>query len=134
MDQQFSKFHGSVYPQRGHRWLGTLTLTLLLMLPMAASADSLWCRWFPWWPLCNNTSCGDRLTEVTGFGSNPGNLTMCTYVPEELETSRPLVVALHGCTQQAADYDDETGWIKFAEKHRFALLLPQQQNANHMSK
>ena len=59
---------------------------------------------------------------------------MCTYVPEILETSRPLVVALHGCKQQAADYDDETGWIKLADRHQFALLLPKQQEVNNMSK
>ena len=139
MDTQFSEFHGSAAPKWGNRWLATLALTLLLILPVTASADSLWCTWFPWWPLCNNNEnplsiCGERLTEVSGFGSNPGNLKMCTYVPENLETSRPLVVALHGCKQQAADYADETGWIKFAERHQFALLLPQQQDANNISK
>jgi poly(hydroxyalkanoate) depolymerase family esterase len=51
-----------------------------------------------------------------------------------LGASRLLVVALHGCMQEASDYDDEAGWIKFADKHRFALLLPQQQHANNFSK
>jgi len=105
---------------------------------MKASAASFWCTWFPWWPQCRNdknplSSCGERLTEVSGFGSNPGNLKMCIYVPENLEPSRPLVVALHGCNQQAADYDDETGWIRFADTHQFALLLPQQKDANNTS-
>jgi poly(hydroxyalkanoate) depolymerase family esterase len=59
---------------------------------------------------------------------------MCTHVPANLGESRPLVVALHGCTQQASDYDDETGWVKFADRHRFALLLPQQQQANNANK
>ena len=137
MDKKFSNFHGSSGPKRGHRWLITLVPALLMvLLPMTASAANFWCIWFPWWPLCGNKEggCGERLTDVSGFGSNPGNLTMCTYVPENLETSRPLVVALHGCKQQAADYDDETGWIKLAERHQFALLLPQQQEANNMSK
>jgi poly(hydroxyalkanoate) depolymerase family esterase len=72
-----------------------------------------------------------QLTEVTGFGSNPGNLRMFKYVPDGLPASRPLVVALHGCRQQASDYDDETGWAKFAEMWRFALLLPEQKEANN---
>ncbi|MEV0185190.1 PHB depolymerase family esterase [Streptomyces sp. NPDC050625] len=71
------------------------------------------------------------LTEVTGFGSNPGNLRMFRYVPDGLPSGRPLVVALHGCTQSAADYDDETGWTKWADAWGFALVLPQQQAVNN---
>jgi poly(hydroxyalkanoate) depolymerase family esterase len=136
MDTKSFEFHRPAYLKWGNYRLATLALILVLVLPMTASAASFWCVWFPWWPLCGNSGggCGERLTEVSGFGSNPGNLTMCTYVPENLETSRPLVVALNGCNQQAADYDDETGWIKFADRHQFALLLPQQKEANNMSK
>lgn len=72
-------------------------------------------------------------TEVTGFGSNPGNLRMFKYVPSGLPTNAPLVVALHGCSQTAANYDAETGWQLFADRFRFALLLPQQQSANNSS-
>ncbi|MGW7363998.1 extracellular catalytic domain type 1 short-chain-length polyhydroxyalkanoate depolymerase [Streptomyces sp. NPDC054841] len=71
------------------------------------------------------------LTEVTGFGSNPGNLQMFRYVPDGLRAGRPLVVALHGCTQSAAAFDDETGWTKWADTWGFALLLPQQKSANN---
>jgi poly(hydroxyalkanoate) depolymerase family esterase len=134
MDRKFSEFHGSAYPKWSKRWLAIIALILLLMLPMTASAASFWCNWLPWLPFCDNTGCGERLTEVSEFGSNPGNLKMCSYVPDNLEPSRPLVVALHGCKQQAADYDDETGWIKFAERHQFALLFPQQQETNNSSK
>lgn len=70
-------------------------------------------------------------SEVTGFGSNPGNLRMFKYVPTALPTDAPLVVALHGCAQSAASYDAETGWQLFADRYRFALLLPQQQSANN---
>ncbi len=70
-------------------------------------------------------------TEVTGFGSNPGNLRMFKHVPTALPAGAPLVVALHGCAQSAANYDAETGWQLFADRYRFALLLPQQQSANN---
>src|SRR5262245_59665350 len=48
--------------------------------------------------------------EVTGFGSNPGNLRMFRYVPDGLPANRPIVLALHGCTQQAAPYGTNAGW------------------------
>ncbi|GAA0675157.1 hypothetical protein GCM10010193_30170 [Kitasatospora atroaurantiaca] len=73
------------------------------------------------------------LTQVTGFGTNPGNLQMYRYVPDGLPSGRPLVVALHGCTQSASAYDDETGWTKWADQWGFALVLPQQQSANNSS-
>jgi len=66
------------------------------------------------------------LQQITGFGSNPGNLRMWLYVPENLAPSAPLVVALHGCRQSASDYDDETGWKQYADSLGFALLLPEQ--------
>jgi len=117
------------------RWRVTLLVALLSMLPMAAWAN-WWCSWAPWWFGCGDVvdGCGTGLTEVTGFGSNPGNLKMCMHVPNDLAAPRPLVVALHGCTQQASDYDDETGWRKYADKHQFALLLPQQEQANNGNK
>lgn len=71
--------------------------------------------------------------EVTGFGSNPGNLRMFKHVPSALPAGAPLVVALHGCAQSASSYDNETGWQLFADRFRFALLLPQQPSANNAS-
>jgi poly(hydroxyalkanoate) depolymerase family esterase len=72
-------------------------------------------------------------SEVTGFGSNPGNLRMFKYVPAGLAADAPMVVALHGCAQTAASYDAESGWQLLADRWRFALLLPQQQSANNSS-
>ena len=71
------------------------------------------------------------LTEVTGFGSNPGALRMFTFVPASVPSSPALVVVLHGCTQTAASYDYGAGWSTLAERYGFALLLPEQQRANN---
>ncbi len=71
----------------------------------------------------------DRLTEVTGFGSNPGALRMFEYVPVDPQPA--LVVVLHGCTQTAASYDFGAGWSTLADRHGFVLLLPEQQRANN---
>ena len=73
----------------------------------------------------------DHLTELTGFGSNPGALRMFTYVPKKLAAAPALVVVLHGCTQSAASYDLGAGWSTLAERHGFVLLLPEQTAANN---
>ncbi|MGW0120329.1 extracellular catalytic domain type 1 short-chain-length polyhydroxyalkanoate depolymerase [Streptomyces sp. NPDC003327] len=71
------------------------------------------------------------LTQVTSFGSNPGNLTMHTYAPDTLAPGAPLVVALHGCTQSAGDYYAHSGWPKVADRYGFALVFPQTSGANN---
>lgn len=71
------------------------------------------------------------LQQVTGFGSNPGNLQMFQYVPDSLPSGAPLVVALHGCTQSAGDYYSHSGWSKYADMYGFALVLPQTTTANN---
>lgn len=71
---------------------------------------------------------------VTGFGSNPGALQMFEYVPDGLPDGGPVVVALHGCTQDAAGYGRGTGWIGLADRLRFKLVLPQQVFSNNFNK
>jgi feruloyl esterase len=71
------------------------------------------------------------LNPVTGFGSNPGNLTMYHYKPDGLADGHPLVVLLHGCTQNANGYFANSGWRKYADARGFALLLAQQGSANN---
>jgi feruloyl esterase len=73
------------------------------------------------------------LTQVTGFGSNPGNLAMYAYRPDGLPADAPAVVLLHGCTQNAAGYFANSGWQKYADLWKFALIVPQQASANNAS-
>lgn len=73
----------------------------------------------------------DRLSDLAGVRENPGNLRGRFYVPEGLEGPVPLVVVLHGCTQDAAVYDHGSGWSTLADRHGFALLFPEQQRANN---
>jgi poly(hydroxyalkanoate) depolymerase family esterase len=72
-----------------------------------------------------------RLQELTNFGSNPGNLRMHVYVPNGVDGSPALVVALHGCTQTADSYDQGTGWSDLADRLGFTLIFPEQQPANN---
>ncbi|MGT2513615.1 extracellular catalytic domain type 1 short-chain-length polyhydroxyalkanoate depolymerase [Sphingomonas panni] len=73
----------------------------------------------------------DRLHDVTGFAPDPGNLRARAYVPKELRPGAALVVALHGCTQDAAVYDHGTGWSTLADTEGFAVLFPEQRRANN---
>src|SRR4030095_1231103 len=74
----------------------------------------------------------DRLTDLAIATGNPGNLRARIYLPTVLKSGAPLVVVLHGCTQSAAIYDHGSGWSHLADRHGFALLLPQQQTANNI--
>ncbi|NJP33532.1 extracellular catalytic domain type 1 short-chain-length polyhydroxyalkanoate depolymerase [Micromonospora thermarum] len=70
------------------------------------------------------------LQQVTGFGSNPGNLAMYAYRPDDLPGGAPAVVLLHGCTQNATGYFGNTGWQKYADQWKFAVIVAQQSSAN----
>jgi poly(hydroxyalkanoate) depolymerase family esterase len=70
--------------------------------------------------------------EVGDFGSNPGNLRMFKYVPDQIPPSAALVVVMHGCAQNARTFADESGWIQLADKLRLALALPEQTQANNV--
>jgi poly(hydroxyalkanoate) depolymerase family esterase len=71
------------------------------------------------------------LVETTGFGGNPGDLRMLSFVPAKLQHAPALVVVLHGCGQTAAGYDVGAGWSTLAERYGFALLMPEQQRTNN---
>ncbi len=73
------------------------------------------------------------LVEITGFGSNPGDLRMFSFVPGKLQKAPALVVVLHGCGQTAARYDLGAGWSTLAKRYGFALLMPQQQPSNNVN-
>jgi poly(hydroxyalkanoate) depolymerase family esterase len=71
------------------------------------------------------------LVETTGFGTNPGDVRMFSFVPGELQQAPALVVVLHGCGQTAAGYDLGAGWSMLAKRYGFALLMPEQQSSNN---
>ncbi len=76
------------------------------------------------------TSSTSSLTAVTSFGSNPGALNMYKYVPANMPPNAAIVVAMHGCTQTAADYT-KVGWNELAEKYKFYVVYPEQTTTNN---
>ena len=77
------------------------------------------------------TDAHDRLGDLAPWRDNPGNLRGRIYVPKSAERGAPLVVVLHGCTQNAAVYDHGSGWSRLADRHGFILLFPEQQRVNN---
>lgn len=74
---------------------------------------------------------GSRLAPFDFDGSNPGALSAHVHAPSHLSRGAGLVVALHGCTQTAAEYDLGTGWSAMADAHGFVTLLPEQRRNNN---
>jgi len=73
----------------------------------------------------------DRLTALPPIADNPGKLSARIHVPKGLKGPAPLVVVLHGCTQDAAVYDHGAGWSALADKQGFILLFPEQSAQNN---
>lgn len=70
---------------------------------------------------------------VPSFGTNPGNLNMYSYAPAALPANAPLVVMMHGCTQNATTAATESGWNTMADRHNFYVVYPEQNAANNSS-
>ena len=73
------------------------------------------------------------ITQITSFGTNPGALNMYDYVPTGLTGKIPLVVALHGCTENATSYAQQSGWNKLALLHGFCMAYAEQTSINNSS-
>ena len=73
-----------------------------------------------------------RLVVLRDFGANPGLLRLRAYVPARaVRPGAPLIVLLHGCGQDAADFAAEAGWTDLADRLRLPLLLPEQLAENN---
>lgn len=72
-------------------------------------------------------------SEIIGFGSNPGNLKMYVHIPKNLEANEsiPVVLAMHGCSQNAAIIEEQSGWSDLADKYGFIVIYPEQKRINN---
>lgn len=65
---------------------------------------------------------------------NPGNLRGYVFAPSPKRDSlksRPLVVALHGCSQNHGGFAKTTDWNKLAQLHDIVILYPSQKRSNN---
>jgi poly(hydroxyalkanoate) depolymerase family esterase len=77
-----------------------------------------------------------QLTDITAqITQNPGNLNAYVHEPIHKPTKKvPLVLVLHGCSQDAAEISAGSGWNKLADSLNFVVLYPEQRAANNMVK
>ena len=54
------------------------------------------------------------------------------YTPANVADNAPLVVVLHGCTQNADEYAERTQWNRLAERFGFSVIYPEQQIVNNV--
>ncbi|MEP2023050.1 MAG: PHB depolymerase family esterase [Reichenbachiella sp.] len=74
-----------------------------------------------------------QLTSIPNFGSNPGNLSMYIHTPGNMPSDAPLVLVMHGCTQSASSYSNESDWNSLADTYKFYVIHAQQKSANNSS-
>ncbi len=121
-----------------------------VMLPCSEGSEEMMVRLsktVTWMAACIALGCaaqvedpiGERsdglrtLEAVSDFGDNPAQLTMHVHSPTDLPAGpRPIVVALHGCTMNAAGYAD-AGWNDVADELGFHVIYPQQNTSRNNS-
>lgn len=83
-------------------------------------------------PILGNAQLTDITAQIT---QNPGNLNAYVHEPINKPTKKvPLVLVLHGCSQDAAEISIGSGWNKLADSLNFFVLYPEQRAANNMVK
>ncbi|MFE5893470.1 PHB depolymerase family esterase [Streptomyces sp. NPDC056462] len=64
------------------------------------------------------------LTEVTDFGTNPSNLRMYVYVPDNVTANPAVLVAVHWCTGSGPDMYHGTEYDTLADQYGFVVVYP----------
>ena len=89
-----------------HRFITSVAVgtLVLLQLPSALRAASL--------------------KEITNFGSNPSNLKMFLYVPDNVKTHPAILVGLHWCHGTAQAYFNGNQYHSLADTYGFIMICP----------
>ncbi|MGC9538238.1 extracellular catalytic domain type 1 short-chain-length polyhydroxyalkanoate depolymerase [Streptomyces sp. UG1] len=70
------------------------------------------------------TASAASLTEVTNFGSNPGNLRMYVYRPDNTPARPAVLVAVHYCTGMGPAFYSNTEFARLADRYGFIVVYP----------
>lgn len=119
--QMYGRSYGPSYGQTRRALVRLLALVLLAVGGVVAGPVS-------------PARAAVALQRVTGFGTNPGQLTMYVYRPASLPADPPVVIALHGCTQNAQTYADNSGLPELADRDGFLLVFAETTSANNPNK
>ncbi|MBM9440951.1 PHB depolymerase family esterase, partial [Streptomyces bryophytorum] len=74
--------------------------------------------------LSAQSAAAASLTEVTNFGSNPGNLRMYEYVPNSVKPNPAILVAVHYCTGTGPAFYSGTEFHTLADQYGFIVIYP----------
>jgi poly(hydroxyalkanoate) depolymerase family esterase len=64
------------------------------------------------------------LTQVTNFGTNPTNLQMYVYVPNNVKANPAILLALHGCQGSGPYLYSSTDFGSLADQNGFIVIYP----------
>ncbi|MEJ3746174.1 PHB depolymerase family esterase [Actinomycetes bacterium KLBMP 9797] len=64
------------------------------------------------------------LTEVTGFGTNPTNLRMHLYVPDNVASRPALLLAIHYCSGSGPAFHSGTQYAQLADRYGYIVIYP----------
>jgi acetylxylan esterase len=64
------------------------------------------------------------LVQVTNFGTNPTDLQMYIYVPNNVRPDPPILVALHQCTGSGPEFYSSTAFASLADEYGFIVIYP----------
>lgn len=81
--------------------------------------------------MCLGLGLSAQMTQVSGFGTNPGNLEMFLFEPSAPKMDAAVVLVLHGCGQNANNFAEATGWNVLAEQYGFYVVYAQQKIINN---
>ncbi len=95
------------------RWLAALAAVAVAALGAAA----LYTRIAP-------PARAASLVQVTNFGNNPSNNKMYIYVPNNVRSNPPILVALHYCTGTGPAFFSGTSFASLADQYGFIVIYP----------
>jgi poly(hydroxyalkanoate) depolymerase family esterase len=99
---------------------------IALLVAACAAAATVWALAGQAYALSGQLTSGS-------YTNSSGTLSYEQYVPSTYQpgTPVPLVVALHGCTENADVYRQLSGWDKLAEAKGFIVVFPQQSSSRN---
>lgn len=65
-----------------------------------------------------------QLQRVADFNATPTKLGMYAYVPKNLKTPAPIIVAVHHCQGSAQGYSTESHYMPLADQYGIILIYP----------
>ncbi|HEU5157474.1 MAG TPA: PHB depolymerase family esterase [Streptosporangiaceae bacterium] len=93
---------------------------LAKILGGAFAAVMLVASWFMFAPAAPAAS----LQEITNFGTNPSNLRMYVYRPDNVSARPAILVAVHYCTGSGPAFFSGTDFARLADQFGFIVVYP----------